>query len=439
METLKRYYPYLILLSAFLLSGVSAYYSVFGVGKIFSGANVESMIMATGLEVSKTVLAGALHIYWAVLRPWLKYYLTGALFVLMFITSMGIYGFLSDAYHKTSQRESEVTAKTELVKKKRDLLTTQMGNLTLQRNQLDQSLAQLRKSISTDNQYQTIVGGKVITNIQSTSKKAVNDQLNIANAQSAQLDVKISAVNDSLLALDLRVIELEHSDMGGELGALKYLSALTGTTMDQVVNVFMLILIFVFDPLAICLVLAALFAFTPLSPTKPTKLPVKKESDAEAKPRGLVERLVPNALYKLPPFYMFTETKVYSAPNENNTDVVKNKKRGRPRTVNTPVEVESNDVAEDISTEPVITESQTPQKKFDFEIPSEPEQVIPETLTAPIIERPKRKRKSTVVETDLPTQVTTSIKDAVKNEEHKKGLSYTQIKMTPHQELERLK
>jgi hypothetical protein len=65
-----------------------------------------------------------------------------------------------------------------------------MGNLTLQRSQLDQSLAQLRKSISTDNQYQTVVNGRVITQIQSTSKKAVNEQLNIANAQSAQLDAK---------------------------------------------------------------------------------------------------------------------------------------------------------------------------------------------------------------------------------------------------------
>lgn len=409
METLKKYYPYLILLSAFLLSGVSAYYSVFGVGKIFSGANVESMIMAAGLEVSKTVLAGALHIYWAVLRPWLKYYLTGALFVLMFITSMGIYGFLSDAYHKTSQRESEVTAKTELVKKKRDLLTTQMGNLTLQRNQLDQSLAQLRKSISTDNQYQTVVNGKVITQIQSTSKKAVNEQLNIANAQSAQLDAKISMVNDSLLALDLRVIELEHSDRGGELGALKYLSALTGATMDQVVNVFMLILIFVFDPLAICLVLAALFAFTPLSPVKPTKLPVKKENPVEGKSRGFMERLIPSSLYQIPNFGTFTETKIYSVPKEPTPE---GKKRGRPRKVKP---------TETVAEMPVEVEGQTPQKKFDFEIPTEPEQVIPMSIPpASQPERPKRKRKSTVVETDLPTQVTTSINDAVKNEENKK-------------------
>lgn len=439
METLKRYYPYLILTSALILSTVSAYYSVDGIGKIFSGASTKSMIMAGGLEFSKTVLAGALHIYWSKLWAWLRYYLLGALVVLMLITSMGIYGLLSDAYHATASKEKESVAKIELVKRKREMFSNTLVNLTNERTRVNESLAQLRKSIATDNQYQTVVGGKIVTQIQSTSKKAVNEQLNVVNAQASQLDGRITALSDTVTRLDLQIIELQYADKGGELGALKYLSNLTGMEMDKVANIFMMVLIFVFDPLAICLVLASLFAFTPVSTTKPTKVSIKKESVTEAKSGGLVERLVPSTLYKLPPFYTFTDTKVYSTPNESNTDAAKNKKRGRPRKATASVEVESNDVAKDISTEPVITESQTPQKKFDFEIPSEPEQVIPETLAAPIIERPKRKRKSTVVETDLPTQVTTSINDAVKNEEHKKGLSYTQIKMTPHQELERLK
>jgi len=114
-------------------------------------------------------------------------------------------------------------------------------------------------------------------------------------------------------------------------------------------------------------------------------------------------------LYQIPNFGTFTETKIYSVPKEPTPE---GKKRGRPRKVKP---------TETVAEMPVEVEGQTPQKKFDFEIPTEPEQVIPMSIPpAPQPERPKRKRKSTVVETDLPTQVTTSINDAVKNEENKK-------------------
>lgn len=419
METLKKYYPYLILIAAFILSAISAFYSVDGIGKIFSGASTKSMIMATGLEFSKTILAGALHIYWLNLRPWLRYYLLGALVVLMLITSMGIYGLLSDAYHTTASREKANVAKTELVKHKRELIANTLNNLTNERNRVNESLAQLRKSIATDNQYQTVVEGKIVTQIQSTSKKAVNEQLNVVNAQASQLDARITALSDTIVALDLKIIELQFADRGGELGSLKYLSNLTGMEMDKVANIFMIILIFVFDPLAICLVLASLFAFTPLSVKKGTNTPKEKEKPVEPKSRGFMETLFPTPMmgtwqtvreFKLP--VEMVNLEVVNSDDNEQTNAVK--KRGRPRKVKTTEptidNVEVNNVQPD--------EGQAPVKKFDFEIPSNPEQVIPDTLPQPKI---KKARKSTVVETNLPTQVTNTINDAVKpTDENKK-------------------
>jgi hypothetical protein len=99
LEKLKaNVLPVLIALSALSVSGSAAFYSVSGLSKLFAGASFEVIIMASSLEISKLVIASLLYQYWDVINKWLRTYLASAVVILVLITSMGIYGFLSAAY-----------------------------------------------------------------------------------------------------------------------------------------------------------------------------------------------------------------------------------------------------------------------------------------------------------------------------------------------------
>ena len=100
---MKKYiFPSVIALSALSVSASAAFYSVFGLSKLFAGASLEVIIMAGSLEAAKLVVASLLYQYWNDINKWLKYYLTLSVFILMIITSGGIYGFLSGAFQETN-------------------------------------------------------------------------------------------------------------------------------------------------------------------------------------------------------------------------------------------------------------------------------------------------------------------------------------------------
>lgn len=261
---MKKYFPYLIFLSAICVSFSAAFYSVYGLSKLFSGATLSVILMASSLELSKLIIAGALHSYWNNLNLTLKYYLISAVVVLVLITSAGIYGFLSDAYQQTANKDKLIQTKIELIKKRQSYFISQLTDLKSERESVTNSISDLRKSLSTDNQYQTIDKrtGQILTQIQSSNKKGVQLQLDNAILKNDQLDVRILNLQDSVSKYDLQIIETEQSsDVASELGPLKYLSGLTGKPMDQIVNIFLILLIFVFDPLAISLVLLSLYTF----------------------------------------------------------------------------------------------------------------------------------------------------------------------------------
>lgn len=264
----------LILIAGILVSASAGFYSVYGLSKLFSGASIAVIVMAGSLELSKLIIAGSLHQYWGTLNAILRNYLIFAVLILVMITSSGIYGFLSDAYQQTADKDKIVQSKLNLLKVKRDRFQTQMLELKTEREQVVKSISDLRTSISTDNQYQTIDKrtGQVLTQIQTTSKKSVNDQLNLSTNQSDQLFSKIENLNDSISTYDIAIIEMESKENVSELGPLKYLSNLTGKPMDQIVNWFLILLMVVFDPLAIALILLWLFSIES-KPKTPVELP----------------------------------------------------------------------------------------------------------------------------------------------------------------------
>ena len=112
----KRILPLMIALSALSVSASAAFYSVFGLSHLFAGASTEVIIMAGALEFAKLVVASLLYQYWNVINKWLRAYLMSAVFILMVITSGGIYGFLSGAYQSTAT-QSELLDKSLVILK----------------------------------------------------------------------------------------------------------------------------------------------------------------------------------------------------------------------------------------------------------------------------------------------------------------------------------
>ena len=251
----KKLFPYIIALSALAVSASAAFYSVSGIMKLFAGASLAVGIMAGSLEVAKLVIASLLYQYWTELNKFLRTYLTIAAFVLILITSAGIYGFLSSAYQETANRAGIVDQKILALETKKKLYEGTREGIYKEK----ESLSGLKESLSkgSTTQFTDRKGNLVVR-----SNNASIKQIESASKSDEKLSGKLDAVNDSIFSLENKILEVKtNSTVSSELGPLKYLSGLTGQPMDKIINWFLLVIIFVFDPLAIALVIAANFAF----------------------------------------------------------------------------------------------------------------------------------------------------------------------------------
>jgi hypothetical protein len=251
----KKLFPYIIALAALAVSASAAFYSVTGIMKLFAGASLAVGIMAGSLEVAKLVIASLLYQYWSELNKVLRTYLTIAAFVLILITSAGIYGFLSSAYQETANKANIVDQQILALETKKKLYEQTREGIYKEK----QSLAGLKESLSkgSTTQFTDRKGNLVVR-----SNNASIKQIESASNSDEKLTNKLDAVNDSIFSLENKVLEVKtNSTVSSELGPLKYLSGLTRQPMDKIINWFLLVIIFVFDPLAIALVIAANFAF----------------------------------------------------------------------------------------------------------------------------------------------------------------------------------
>jgi hypothetical protein len=261
----SKIFPYIIATAALAVSLSAAFYSVYGLGKLFAGASLQVMIMAGSLEFAKLVIASALYQYWSTINKVLRTYLVIAVIVLMTITSAGIYGYLSGAYQQTDAGTEIVNRQVSVIEAKKHSFEEQRSQYIAEKEQLTGSITQLRTAISNPGQSQYIdkKTGQVITNTNASARSLLQTELNTAISERNLLDTKIQALNDSISSADISVIELKNSDESvRELGPLMYLSNLTGLPMDRVINWYILLIVFVFDPLAIALVVVANQAFS---------------------------------------------------------------------------------------------------------------------------------------------------------------------------------
>tara|TARA_R110000744_G_scaffold248926_1_gene365244 strand:+ start:50 stop:1213 length:1164 start_codon:yes stop_codon:yes gene_type:complete len=265
----ERIFPFIIALTALAVSSSAAFYSVSGLSKLFAGAAFAVIVMAASLEIAKLVIASLLYQYRKSLPLLLKTYLSIACFVLILITSMGIYGFLSAAYQETSAKAGSIDSQIALIETKRDNVREQLTVYNTEKSTINGAVSDLRTGLSNNKIQYTNAEGVVITTTSSSTRKALEKQLDQAIERQNTINSKVDTLNQRLFDYETEIVEVSiNNDIAGELGPLKYLSGLTGIPMDNIINYLLLVIIFVFDPLAISLVIAANFAFEQLNKNK---------------------------------------------------------------------------------------------------------------------------------------------------------------------------
>ena len=299
----ERLFPLLIAFSALSVSISAAFYSVSGLSKLFAGAAFAVIVMAASLEIAKLVIASLLYQYRKNLPKLLKWYLSLACVVLILITSMGIYGFLSAAYQETAAKAGSIDSKITLIEVKRDNIKEQLAVYNEEKSSINSAVADLRTGLSNNKIQYTDTLGNVITTTSRATRNALTKQLDQAIDRQTIINSKVDDLNQKLFDYETEIVEVKLSDaVSSELGPLKYLSGLTGLPMDVIINYLLLTIIFVFDPLAIALVVAANFAFDQIKPkTKENLYGEDIEVKEEPKPEyEIEEEIVEDPKYNQP-------------------------------------------------------------------------------------------------------------------------------------------
>ena len=249
------------LLSALSLSAIAAYYSVIGLMAIFSASPVPIAIMGGALEFSKLIAASWAYKNWQIAPRFLKYYFTLAVIILMFITSLGIFGYLSKAHSDQSLVSGDVSAKIAMIDEK---IKVERDNIDVNRKtlkQMDESVDQVM--------------------VRSTNEKGAEKAASLRKTQQAErsrilkeietYNKRISTLNEERapIATEIRKVE-------AEVGPIKYIAALIyddvdSNILDKSVRFVIILLVIVFDPMAVLLIIAGNFSLRQIAKEKEEK------------------------------------------------------------------------------------------------------------------------------------------------------------------------
>ena len=228
----------LVGLSAIIIAGCAAYFSVTGLGVLFAGASISVMVMASSLELAKLVAATYLKQKWDEIGGFNKWYLTISVGVLMLITSAGIFGYLSNAFQAQSLQLQQVDREIAVHQTKIDQNTTQIAQLSTQITEFN------------TNQGKILDGGKVnsrlIRSIDNRDKQIakINDKISNLQTENAQETEKINQ------------IKISNLDLEKEVGGFRFVAEAFGMELKNVVKFFIFLIVIVFDPLAVALIIA---------------------------------------------------------------------------------------------------------------------------------------------------------------------------------------
>lgn len=260
----EKILPWFLLFCALGLSGSAAYYSVVGLSVVFTGVAIPVIIMGSFLEISKIAIATYLHDRWKQTYGVLKIYMTTALVTLSIITSLGIYGLLSTGFQENIAKLEISNKQVNNVELKKKRFEEIKDELTKEKETLDGDITKLRDGLSNNTTTQSVDRrtGQIVTKANNANRKTFENQLKDVQTRRDTISKRIDSMNDSITKLDVDILNMESQEISGsELGTIKYLSEVLGWDIKRTANLFILILIFVFDPLAITLVIATNQAF----------------------------------------------------------------------------------------------------------------------------------------------------------------------------------
>ena len=245
-------------LSALFVAFNAAFFSVSGLSKLFAGASLSVILMASSLELAKLITAGYLYNYWDRINKAFRIYLTIGTTVLVLITSLGIYGFLTAAFQETFNVYNVTSKEKAFLEQKEEFWAEDVARYDEELKRISQNISTLSNAKATGIQVRDTTSATGFRNTISTTELRLSQQrIAVEEQNRKEVQSKRQVAADSLQSIQLKILDLEtDTDVSAELGPLQYLSGLLDKPMDQIINWFILIIIFVFDPLAVALVVA---------------------------------------------------------------------------------------------------------------------------------------------------------------------------------------
>jgi hypothetical protein len=243
---------YLLFTVALALSAVAGWYAIAGLIAIFAASVIPIAIMGSLLEVSKLVVASWLYRSWKHIPFLMKSYFTIALITLMLLTSMGIFGFLSKAHLDQAVPTGDLVAKLEMVDEKIKIEKESIDVARKNVSQLDRQVEETLNRTATSTNNAAVNRSITIRNQQAKERAALAKQIETSQAKISQLNEERTPI-----AAEVRKVE-------AEVGPLKYIAELIygeeakdGTLLEKAVRFVILMIVFVFDPLAVLMLVAA--------------------------------------------------------------------------------------------------------------------------------------------------------------------------------------
>ena len=245
-------------LTALFVAFNAAFFSVSGLSKLFAGAAFSVIIMASSLELAKLITASYLYNYWDKINKSFRIYLSGAVIILILITSLGIYGFLTSAFQDTFNQFSIKEKQLAFLEQKEKFWGDDVIRYDEELKRISSNISTLSNAkVSNIQVRDTSVSSGFRSTISTTELRISQKRIEVEEENRKGVQSKREVAADSLQGIQLQILDLESMEgVSSELGPLQYLSGLLDKPMDVIINWFILIIIFVFDPLAVALVIA---------------------------------------------------------------------------------------------------------------------------------------------------------------------------------------
>ena len=261
---------------ALIVAGCAAFFSVQGLATLYAARFVAVCVMAGGLEIGKLVAASFLHRYWHTCGILLKIYLTIAVVVLMGITSLGIFGFLTGAYQQSHTKVELTDVKQEALNSKKDFLKVEIDQLNAIINTLNEARKAQEKRLP---ELSRKSAAPIYEDIKRSSEEITQTRGRLDELTTQLFDASQESINQKI-----------EGSKESDIGTLKYVAKAFGVDMDTVVKWFTLAIVLVFDPLAVALILA--YNSLIERKTKPIEVDgIIEEEEIEEKPKKVFKKL----------------------------------------------------------------------------------------------------------------------------------------------------